>query len=44
MAELLEMAAMAELSAAIEPLVGVRESMGIERKAQDRPRRFVASR
>ena len=37
MAELLEMAAMPELSAAIEPLVRVRERMGIERKAQDRP-------
>ena len=37
MAELLEMAAMPVLSAAIEPLVRVRERMGIERKAQDRP-------
>jgi hypothetical protein len=37
MAELLEMAAMPELSAAIEPLVRMRESMRIERKAQDRP-------
>jgi hypothetical protein len=37
MAELLEMAAMPELSTAIEPLVRVRESMRIERKAQDRP-------
>jgi len=37
MAELLEMAAMPELSAAIEPLVRVRESVRIERKAQDRP-------
>jgi transposase len=35
-AELLEMAAMPELSAAIEPLLRVRESMRIERKAQDR--------
>jgi transposase len=34
--ELLEMAAMAELSAAIEPLLRVRESMRVERKAQDR--------
>ena len=37
MAELLEMAAMPKLSAAIEPLVRVRESIRIERKAQDRP-------
>ena len=37
MAELLEMAAMPELSAAIEPLVSVRESIRIERKAEDRP-------
>jgi transposase len=37
MAELLEMAAMPELSEAIEPLVRVGESMRIERKAQDRP-------
>ena len=36
-AELPQMAAMSVLSAAIEPLVRVRERMGIERKAQDRP-------
>jgi len=35
-AELLEMAGMPDLSAAIEPLIRVRESMRIERKAQDR--------
>ena len=45
MAELLEMAAMPVLSAAIEPLVRVRERMGIERKARgSTPRRSVASR
>src|SRR5262249_44092927 len=35
-AELLEMAAMPELSASIEALLRVRESMRVERKAQDR--------
>ena len=35
-AELLEMAGMPELSAALEPLIRARESMRIERKAEDR--------
>ena len=35
-AELLEMAGMSELSAAIEPLLRVREGMRTERKLQDR--------